>query len=98
MAAFVAVFVAAAPALAQTAPANAPQAPSAPEQSSLEVGAMQIGSAADLEVEGIDINVTAGSVVYSYLLKNAGDRELNLTASVAMPELQASADGSQTWV
>lgn len=62
------------------------------------VGAMQIGSTADLKVEGISINVTVGSVVYSYVLKNTGDRELTLTASVAMPELQASADGSQSWV
>jgi len=85
--AFIGVFLAA-PAVAQTAP----------EQSLLVVGALQIGSAADLEVKGIDINVTIGSVVYSYLLKNTGDRELNLTASVAMPELKASADSSQTWV
>ena len=95
--ALIAGFLVAAPALAQTAPTNAPQTPSAPEQSSLVVGAMQIGSAADLEVEGIDIDVTIGSIVYSYLLKNAGDRDLTLAASVAMPELQASADGSQTW-
>jgi hypothetical protein len=82
----------AAPAFAQKAPARTP------EQSSLVVGALQIGSAADLEVEGIDINVAIGSVVYSYLVKNTGDRELKLTASVSMPELQASADGRQTWV
>jgi hypothetical protein len=80
------------------APTHAQTAQSAPEQSSLVVGALQIGSAADLEVEGIDINVTIGSVVYSYLLKNAGERELNLTASVSMPELRASSDGTQTWV
>jgi hypothetical protein len=96
--ALIGVFLAAAPALAQTAPAKAQQTPSAPEQSSLEVGALQIGSAADLEVEGIDINVTIGGIVYSYLLKNVGDQELNLAASVSMPELRASADGSQTWV
>ena len=82
----------AAPALAQKAPAGTP------EQSSLVVGALQIGSAADLEVEGIDINVAIGSVVYSYLVKNTGDRELKLIASVSMPELQASSDGRQTWV
>lgn len=91
MAAFVGVFFAA-PALSQKAPARTP------EQSSLVVGALQIGSAADLEVEGIDINIAIGSVVYSYLVKNTGDRELKLTASVSMPELQASSDGRQTWV
>jgi hypothetical protein len=92
MAAFIGVSLVAAPAFAQKAPDRTP------EQSSLVVGALQIGSAADLDVEGIDINVTIGSVVYSYLLKNAGERELKLTASVSMPELQASADGSHTWV
>jgi len=90
--AFAGVLVAAASALAQTAPANPP------EQSSLVVGALQIGSSADLDIEGIHIDVAVGSVIYSYLLKNTGDRDLNLTASVAMPKLRASADGSQTWV
>jgi hypothetical protein len=93
------LLVAAVPAGAQTpaAPANAPDPPKTPEQSALVVGALQIGSSADLEVDGIDISVSNDSVVYSYLLKNAGTRELSLTASVSMPELQASADGSQTW-
>ncbi len=88
------------PVSAQTpaAPANAPDPPKPPEQSALVVGALQIGSSADLEVDGIDISVSNDSVVYSYLLKNAGTRELSLTASVSMPELRASADGSQTWV
>ena len=90
--AFAGVLVAAAPALAQKIAADTP------EQSSLVVGALQIGSAADLEVEGIHIDVAVGSVIYSYLLKNTGDRDLNLTASVGMPELRASADGGQTWV
>src|SRR5580693_606718 len=94
------LLVAAVPAGAQApaAPANAPDPPKTPEQSALVVGALQIGSSADLEVDGIDISVSNDSVVYSYLLKNAGERELKLTASVSMPELQASADGSHTWV
>ncbi len=94
------VFFAAAPAFAQTRPAatNVPAAPSEPEQSSLVVGALQIGSAATLEVEGIDINVAAGSIVYSYYLKNTGAADLALAAAVSLPELQASADNSQTWV
>src|SRR5579862_9551058 len=91
--------LAAAPARTQTspAPAGALDKASAPEQSSLVVGALQIGSSADLEVDGMDVSVTNDSVVYSYLLKNAGTKELSLTASVSLPELQASADGSQTW-
>jgi hypothetical protein len=98
--AFIGALFAAAPARAQTppAPASTPDQPNSPEQSSLVVGALQIGSSADLEVGGMDISVTNDSVVYSYLLKNAGTSELSLTASVSLPELQASADGSQTWV
>jgi hypothetical protein len=98
--AFIGALLAAAPARAQAPPAppNTPDPPSSPEQSSLVVGGLQIGSSADLEVDGMDISVSSDSVVYSYLLKNAGTRELSLTASVSLPELQASADGSQTWV
>jgi Domain of unknown function (DUF4424) len=98
--AFVGALLAAAPARAQTPPAraNTPDPPTSPEQSSLVVGALQIGSSADLEVDGMDISVTNDGVVYSYLLKNAGTMELSLTASVSLPELQASADGSQIWL
>jgi hypothetical protein len=97
--AFIGALLAAAPAHAQTppAPASTPDPPNSPEQSSLVIGALQIGSSADLEVDGMDISVSNDSVVYSYLLKNTGTRELSLTASVSLPELQASADGSQTW-
>ena len=97
--AFLGALLAAVSAHAQTspAPANTPEKANTPEQSSLVVGALQIGSSADLEVDGMDISVTNDSVVYSYLLKNAGTTELSLTASVSLPELQASADGSQTW-
>jgi hypothetical protein len=80
------------------APDNTPDPSNAPEQSSLVVGALQIGSSADLEVNGMDVSVGNDGVVYSYLLKNTGTKEVSLTASVSMPELQASADGSRTWV
>jgi hypothetical protein len=98
--AFIGALAATVSARAQTspAPANTPDKANGPEQSSLVVGALQIGSSADLEVGGMDISITNDSVVYSYLLKNAGTTELSLTASVSMPELQASADGSQIWV
>jgi hypothetical protein len=96
----VGAFLAAAPALAQTKPAatDVPAAAGGPEQSSLVVGALQIGSATNLEVEGVDINVAADSIVYSYYLRNTGPADFALAAAVSMPELQASADGSQTWV
>src|SRR5580704_6547615 len=88
--AFIGALLAAAPTHAQMppAPANPSDPPSIPEQSSLVVGALQIGSSADLEVDGMDVSVTNDSVVYSYLLKNAGTRELSLTVSVSLPELQ----------
>lgn len=92
--------LAASPVLAQTTPATAEAAtaPSAPAQSSLTVGALQIGSAANLEVAGVDINVAADSIVYSYYFKNNGTAELRLAATLSLPSLQASADGSETWV
>jgi hypothetical protein len=96
----VSVFLAAATALAQTKPpaAEVPGVPAEPSQSSLAVGALQIASAANLVVVGFDINVVSDSIVYSYFLKNAGSTELSLTAAVSFPELQASADRSETWI
>ncbi len=69
-----------------------------PAQSSLIVGALQIGSANNLEVPGFDINVATDSVSYSYFLKNNGPAELAVAAAVSLPELQASSDRSETWV
>jgi hypothetical protein len=68
-----------------------------PAQSSLVVGALQIGSAKNLEITGININVATDSVSYSYLLKNSGSAELAIAAAVSLPELQASSDRSETW-
>jgi hypothetical protein len=93
------VLFAAAPVMAQTKPAGAdvPAAPSPPTQSSLVVGALQIGSAASLVVAGVDINVASDSIVYSYFFKNTGTAELDVAATVSLPELQASSDGCETW-
>jgi hypothetical protein len=87
------------PALAETkAPAAAPaETSSGPTEASLTVGALQIGSAANLEVAGFDINVTTNSVVYSYYFKNTGNADLTLAATVSLPGLNVSADGSETW-
>ena len=91
---------AAAPAVAQNKPAatNAPAAVTAPEQSSLVVGALQIGSVPNLVIHGVDISVASNSIAYSYYFENTGSTELGLTASVSLPSLEASADGSETWV
>jgi len=93
------VVLAAWPAFAQTkpVPADTAKEPSNPAESLLVVGALQIGSAPNLSVSGVDIRVEKDSVVYSYSLKNAGPTELGVTAAVSLPELQASADQSETW-
>jgi hypothetical protein len=95
--AIVGVVLAASAGLAQTkpVPADVAQAPSGPVESSLVVGALQIGSAPNLSVSGFDIHVEKDSVVYSYFLKNTGAAEFGVTAAVSLPELQASTD--QTW-
>jgi hypothetical protein len=90
------VALAAPPALAQTKP-DAAEAPPAPVEASLAVGALQIGSAANLAIAGVDIHVEKDSVTYSYFLKNAGTAEVGFTAAVSLPELQASSDRSETW-
>jgi hypothetical protein len=93
------VALALAPALAQTKPAaaDAAEAPSAPAEASLTVGALQIASVPNLEVAGFDISVATNSVTYSYYFKNTATADLAVTATVSLPELQASADGSETW-
>jgi hypothetical protein len=93
------IALAIAPALAQTKPPQADdsETPSPPAEASLTVGALQIGSVPNLEVAGFDISMTANSVSYSYYFKNNTAADLAVTAAVALPELQASADGSETW-
>jgi hypothetical protein len=97
--AIVSVALAVAPALAQTKPpvAETPEAPSAPTESSLAVGALQIGSVPHLEVAGFDIGVATNSVVYSYYFKNTGAADLSVAATLSLPELSASTDGTETW-
>lgn len=97
--AIVGAALAIAPALAETkAPASEQEdAASAPSEASLAVGSLQIGSLASLEVAGFDINVAANSVVYSYYFKNNANAEVTVAASLTLPELSASADGTETW-
>ena len=82
----------AAPALAQRPPDAG-----APAQSSLVVGALQIGAHANLELAGFDINVARERIVDSYFLKNTGPAELAVAAAISLPELRASGDDSETW-
>jgi hypothetical protein len=87
------------PALAQTKSqlSEPSEKAGAPSESALTVGALRIGAAANLEVSGFDISVTTKSVAYSYQIKNTGTTELAVAATVALPYLRASADGSETW-
>src|ERR1700753_3484147 len=89
--------LAAASAGAQNKPAapNDQPADDAPEQSSLVVGALQIGASPNLAIVGMDISVEGNSVVHSYYLKNSGAAELDLAATVSLPDLQASSDGDE---
>jgi len=94
----VALAIAPAPVLAQSKqPSESREAPAAPTEAALAVGALQIGSVANLEVAGFDIAVTAGSIVYSYYFTNKSSADLAVTAALSLPELHASADRSETW-
>jgi Domain of unknown function (DUF4424) len=98
--AIIGVAIAIAPpiALAQSKqPAESREASAAPTEAALAVGALQIGSVTNLEVAGFYIAVTAGSIVYSYYFANKGNADLAVAASLSLPELQASADRSETW-
>ena len=93
-----ALAIAPGPVLAQSKPStNSREASVAPTEAALAVGALQIGSVANLEVAGFDIAVTAGSIVYSYYFTNKGNADLAVAASASLPELHASADRSETW-
>jgi hypothetical protein len=96
-AAIAAILLAATPALTQNNP-DAADTAQTPDPSALSVGALHTGASPDLTIAGIDISVAGNSVVYSYYLQNTASSELALAATVALPELQASTDGSETWV
>ncbi len=63
--AIIGVVLAASPVLAQTKPAanEVAEAPNVPVEAALVVGALQIGSVANLEIAGIDIHVEKDSIV-----------------------------------
>ena len=82
---------------ARAQPAAPDAASGAPTASALAVGAMQMASDANLLVEEIDVNVASDKIAYSYSLTNSGAADLNLTASVALPELRVSQDETETW-
>lgn len=94
-----------APSAQKAAPAQA--APPAQEQDQGEVdaptpvpllvGGLVIASNPALDVEAIDIVVNFKKVTQTYRIKNGGAAELRVPASVAMPDLTASADGAEEY-
>ena len=78
-------------------PLSLRKTPTTPTEASLTVGALQVGSVSGLEVAGFDISVATNSVVYSYYFKNSGTADLTVAATLSLPELSASTDGTETW-
>lgn len=78
-------------------PSPSDAADDAPTPATLAVGAMQIASDANLVIEGAEATIAAEAIVYSYALKNRGGVDLDLTASVVLPELRAVGDDGETW-
>lgn len=84
------------------APNQAPKAAAQPEQDdpvpvALTVGALQIAADARLALAAMSIDIAADKMLYTYQFKNNATAALDLAASVAMPTLEASADGSEAW-
>ena len=86
------------------APAPAPAAApaddgevDAPTPVPLMVGGLNLASNPQLEVEAIDIVVGAAKVTQTYRIKNTGAAEVRAAASVAMPDLSASVDGTEEY-
>lgn len=85
------------PAPSSAAPMPAPAEAETPSYAALGVPGLQIASHADLVVEAIDVAVAVDRITYTYRLRNKGAQELRLAASLDMPALAASADGSETY-
>lgn len=83
------------------APAAAPAAEEgevdAPTPVPLMMGGLNLASNPQLEVEAIDIVVGAAKVTQTYRIKNTGTAEVRAAASVAMPDLSASVDGTEEY-
>lgn len=102
LAALVAIALAQEPASAQTKgapkapPAAAPAEPPPPQPvfAALEVPGLAMASNPNLEVEGIEITVSAERVTYSYRIRNKASADIRVAATFALPELTApSAEG-----
>lgn len=82
----------------EPAPAPPPQAADAPEPPApvaLMLNGLQLASHPDIDVEAIDVTVAVDRITYAYKLKNKGAAELKLAASVELPPLAPSLDGTE---
>jgi hypothetical protein len=61
----------------------------------LSIGGLQLAAHPNLKVEKIDVSLSIDKVVATYNFRNTGASDLVLAASIAMPPLQASPDGSE---
>lgn len=69
-----------------------------PTPAPLMVGAMAIASDADLSIERMALDVAVDRVTYTYGFKNRGKAELQLAASVSMPDLEVNTEGTTIYV
>lgn len=85
------------------APAQPAPAPAAPEVDTPEpptpvalmIGGLQLASHPDIEIEAIEVAVAIDRITYGYKLRNKGTAELRLAASVELPPLAPSVDGTE---
>ncbi|HYA81447.1 MAG TPA: DUF4424 family protein [Methylocystis sp.] len=80
-----------------TAAALNDQQSSEPEPSALAVGALETGVDPALSLVSMDISVSAGKIDYAYAFKNSASNTIEVNATVVMPSLTASDDGSEYW-
>lgn len=78
-------------------PAAEPETPEGPSFVSLAIPGLQIASHPNLAVEAIEVSIGIDRVSHTFRLQNKGSEELRLAASVALPDLSASSDGSEAY-
>jgi hypothetical protein len=69
----------------------------APTPVALTLGGLNLASNPGLDVEAIEIVVTPNKISQTYRVKNGGAAEVKVPASIAMPDLQASAEGTEIY-
>lgn len=86
---------AAKPEPAPAPPQQTADAPEPPAPVALMLNGLQLASHPDIDVEAIDVTMAIDRITYAYKLKNKGATELKLAASVELPPLAPSLDGTE---